>query len=113
MTDRYGLKSVVIERIHAVFARFESIDVVILYGSRAKGTYKIGSDIDLTVKTKGDLPRSFLADISGAIDDLDLPYTFDISLFHQLNNENLIDHINRVGVEFYKAKDCASASLSG
>ena len=73
---------------------------VILYGSRAKGTYKPFSDIDITLL--GDkLEHDDLLDIIDGIEDLLLPYMFDISLFSSLKNENLIDHINRVGVEVY------------
>lgn len=107
MNEKYGLKSEVIEKIQGVLARFESIESEILYGSRAKGNYKRGSDIDLALKVKEGAPRSLLLDVSGAIDDLNLIYSFDISLLHQIENENLLDHINRVGVEFYNAQDYA------
>ena len=110
MTDQFGLESDVIEKIHAVFARFESIDVAILYGSRAKGNYKTGSDIDLTLKTHSCLPHGFLLDVANAIDDLDLIYSFDISLLDHINNDNLLEHIDRVGVEFYNAKEYAQRS---
>ena len=107
MTEKYGLKSTVIDKIRSALARFESIDTAILYGSRAKGNYKVGSDIDLTLKVKDDAPRSLLLDVVGAIDDLDLIYSFDISLLHGIDNENLLDHINRIGVEFYNAEEYA------
>ena len=107
MTEQFGLKTDVIEKIQAVLARFESIDTATLYGSRAKGNYKPGSDIDLTLNVKDDVPRSLLFDVSGAIDDLNLIYTCDISLHHQIDNENLLDHIKRVGVEFYNAEEYA------
>ena len=105
MTEQYGLKIDVVEKIQAVLARFESIDTAIIYGSRAKGNYKLGSDIDLTLKVKEESPSSLLFDVSGAIDDLNLIYSCDISLYHQIDNENLLDHINRVGVEFYNVAD--------
>ncbi len=101
MTEQYGLKIDVVEKIQAVLARFDLIDTAIIYGSRAKGNYKPGSDIDLTLKVKKESPSSLLFDVSGAIDDLNLIYSFDISLYHQIDNENLLDHINQVGVEFY------------
>lgn len=107
MTEQFGLKSDVIKKIHTVFASFESIDVAILYGSRAKGNYKTGSDIDLTLKTHGTLPHGFLPNVANAIDGLDLIYSFDISLLQQINNDNLLEHIDRVGVEFYNAKEYA------
>lgn len=72
-----------------------------LYGLRAKGTYKTGSDIDLTLKGS-DLILSIINKISNEIDDLLLPYSFDISIFSQISNADLVDHINRVGIVFYE-----------
>ena len=58
------------------------------------------SDIDITLS--GDkLEHDDLLDIMNSVDDLLFPYMFDISLFSSLKNENLIDHINRVGMEIY------------
>lgn len=109
MTDdlQYGLKPVTINKIRLVLAGFEQIRSATLYGSRAKGNYKPGSDIDLTLVTEGELPNAFLARVAMAIDDLDLIYIFDISLLHEIDNENLLDHINRIGVEFYNAEKYA------
>ncbi|MBU0464798.1 MAG: nucleotidyltransferase domain-containing protein [Proteobacteria bacterium] len=45
----YGLKNQVIEKINQIFARCQEVEKVILYGSRAKGNHKKGSDIDLTL----------------------------------------------------------------
>jgi len=99
----YGLSSSVIARIQEVFTRFPDVDKAVLYGSRAMGTYKNGSDIDLTLH--GDcltLPR--LAAIASELDDLLLPYTIDLSLFALLNNADLREHIGRVGKVFYERK---------
>jgi predicted nucleotidyltransferase len=102
--DQFGLKADDIKKIQSVLSEFSLIKSALLYGSRAKGSYKHGSDIDLTLKTEGELPRGFLLDVMNAIDGLDLAYSFDISLLHQIDNDNLLEHINRVGVEFYNAK---------
>ena len=100
-SDRFGLKSNAIKLLRSVFSRYPSIEVVILYGSRAKGNFKPSSDIDLTiVGPQVDLSIRFK--IENEIDDLLLPYKVDLSLFHQIDNLELIDHIKRVGVEFYK-----------
>lgn len=104
MPGQFGLKSEVLEKIRQTLAGFEQINTAILYGSRAKGNYKTGSDIDLTLTTRGDLPGSFLNRVAIALDDLNLPYTFDVSLLGQIDNNNLRDHIKRVGIEFYKAE---------
>ena len=101
--ERFGLKAVTIRKIQDVFSHFPGIEQVLLYGSRAKGNYRPGSDIDLTIKTKAEPISSLLFDVIGELDDLDLAYGFDVSLFDQIDNENLIEHINRVGLEFYNA----------
>lgn len=108
MADQFGLPTDVIERIRAALAGFDQIEVATLYGSRAKGTYKPGSDIDLTLITVGELQNSFLNRVAIALEDLDLPYSFDISLLKHIDNPNLIDHINRVGIEFYNAEAYAA-----
>lgn len=71
-----------------------------LYGSRAKGNYRNGSDIDLVLMGV-DLNRRQLAAIESQLDDLLLPYSLDIALFQEINNADLVDHINRVGIVFY------------
>ena len=97
---KFGLKEETIEKIQNVFSKFPQIDEAILYGSRAKGNYKEGSDIDLTLKGTG-LNLSVLNEITLAIDDLLLPYLFDISIYDNITNQDFLDHIQRVGVVFY------------
>lgn len=97
---RFGLKEEVIEAIQQVFVTHPEVEEAILYGSRAKGNYKPASDIDLTL-IGGNIDTTLLHKISWELDDLLLPYTFDLSIFHQLNNTALLDHINRVGLVFF------------
>jgi len=98
-----GLSNAVINKIQNAFKKFAEIETVILYGSRAMGNYRNGSDIDLTIKLKSGCQSSIrlLNKISMTIDNLDLIYSFDISLFTDISNDDLIEHINRVGLEFY------------
>ena len=92
----YGLQNTAIDAINSVFREYENIDEVILYGSRAKGNHKTGSDIDLVLK--GDeLSLTDLLKIENELDDLMLPYKIDVSLYHQINNPALVEHIQRVG----------------
>ena len=98
---RFGLKENTIKQINRVFSKYPQVDKVILYGSRAKGNYKTGSDIDITLKGEG-LNLSSVHKIELEIDDLFLPYTFDISIFNQISNPDLLEHINRVGKVFYE-----------
>lgn len=83
-----------------VFARYPEVERVILYGSRAMGNYREGSDIDLSLQGKA-IDLSLLQKIECELDELDLPYKMDVSVFSMLTNSEFIDHINRVGVVFY------------
>ncbi|MFW6310464.1 MAG: nucleotidyltransferase domain-containing protein [Prolixibacteraceae bacterium] len=97
----YGLKDIHITKIQSVFANYRSIEKAILYGSRAKGNYQNGSDIDITLVGEN-LDLSTLFKIENEIDDLLLPYKTDISIFHKIENSDLVDHINRVGKVIYE-----------
>jgi uncharacterized protein len=102
LAERCGLSAATIAALQQVFARHAEVEQVLLYGSRAKGTQRKGSDIDLTLS--GDkLDYRLLNRIETEIDDLLLPYTVDLSLFKQIDNPDLIDHIRRVGLIFYPA----------
>ena len=96
----FGLKKDHIDLIQAVFVQYPQIERAIVYGSRAKGNYKPGSDIDLTII--GDLDYSNLIKLENQLDDLLLPYKIDLSLYHNFNHPKLIDHIKRVGKVFYE-----------
>lgn len=96
--NKFGLTDSNLENIVAVFKGFTTIESAILYGSRAKGNYKNGSDIDLTLKGKS-IELSTLYKIEGELDDLMLPYKIDLSIYANIGNINLIDHINRVGID--------------
>ncbi|MEK6704956.1 MAG: nucleotidyltransferase domain-containing protein [Bdellovibrionota bacterium] len=93
-----GLSQSVVDSLKAVFSRHPNIKKIILYGSRAKGNYKPGSDVDLTLVAPK-MALTELLKIENEIDELLLPYKVDLSLFHKIENSDLIDHIQRVGVE--------------
>ncbi len=100
----FGLDPDTLINIKNIFSKFENISKVILYGSRAKGNYKKGSDIDITLVGKELNLNNTVYPLMDAIEELYLPYTFDISILKQIDNKNLIDHINRVGKVFYEKK---------
>ena len=62
-----------------MFESFDEVEEAILYGSRAKGNFKPGSDIDIVLRGEK-LNLHVLNKISLDLDDLFLPYTFDISI---------------------------------
>ena len=95
-----GLKKEAIQKVVDVFKRYDEIESAILYGSRAKGNYKPGSDIDLTLTGKN-LTLKIINKIDNDIDDLLLPWVIDLSIFAQIENPELIEHIHRNGQLFY------------
>jgi restriction endonuclease S subunit len=97
----YGLSESTVEKIRGVFAQFPEIEKAVLYGSRAKGNFKTGSDIDLTLYGAA-LTSDLYATIADRLDDLLLPYSIDLSLFDEIDHAKLREHIQRVGVFFYE-----------
>lgn len=84
-----------------LFKKTNNLTEVKLYGSRALGTYKEGSDIDISIMDN-EFSADDLLQLSNNIDDLLIPYKVDISIFKKLDNVDLIKHINNHGVTFYK-----------
>ena len=98
---RFGLAYETVVQICEVFADHPEVESVILYGSRAKGNHKHGSDIDLTLIGQ-DIDIKQLNRLSEDLDDLMLPYSFDISVMAHISNQDLVDHIERVGKVVYR-----------
>ena len=101
----YGLSDDVLEKLRNIFSEFENIEKVILYGSRAKGDYKSGSDIDLTLVGRELTLANCLYPVIDRIEMLLLPYMVDLSIFTQINNPDLIEHIDRAGKIIYQRSD--------
>jgi predicted nucleotidyltransferase len=102
---KHGLPADTVARLQGVFAAFPEIEEALLYGSRAKGTYKPGSDIDLALKGDG-VTFHDLGKIIDAVDELLLPYEVDLLHYNTLEHAKLREHINRVGVSFYRRGIC-------
>ncbi len=98
----YGLAESVIEGIRGVFSHYPPIEQAVLYGSRAKGSYRQGSDIDLTLVGGEDLTSAVQTKIMNELDDLLLPYAIDLSLLRNISDASVLDHIRRVGVVLYQ-----------
>ncbi len=98
----FGLPQSAIRKIYAILSRHPQVEQAILYGSRAKGDYKNGSDIDLALRGGTDLTLTTIYRIIAELDDSSLPYTVDLCIFNDISSPDLIGHIQRVGVTFYK-----------
>jgi predicted nucleotidyltransferase len=96
-----GLLESDIGLILSVIKKQKRINKVILFGSRAKGSYTPGSDIDLAL-SGADLVTDDLLNILVDLDDLNLPYKIDLIILERIKEKDLLDHICRVGVDIYK-----------
>jgi uncharacterized protein len=99
-TGDFGLSSRAMDLLGSAFAADLRINRALIYGSRAKGNYRPGSDIDIAL----DAPLMTYSDcvrLATTLDDLMLPWRIDLSLLHQIDNPALLDHIARVGKPFW------------
>jgi predicted nucleotidyltransferase len=99
----FGIYPKSYQEILLIFEDCLSIDEVVIYGSRAKGNYREGSDIDITLK--GEVTKEDLNKLWHKLDDSFIPYKFDISIYKDLKSQSLIEHIERVGKTFYKREN--------
>jgi type I restriction enzyme S subunit len=98
--ENFGLSKDDIDKIGRIFSNYSQIKKVLIYGSRAKGNYNPSSDIDLTI-IGNDIDLSLQFKIESDLDDLMLPYKFDISIYENISNPDLLAHIGRIGKTFY------------
>lgn len=97
----YGIPVEMLRRLVECVKEYDKVEEIILYGSRAKGTARRFSDIDLTLKGEC-LTQLDLFEIAERIDDLYLPYEIDLSLYSQLDHQPLLDEIARYGKTLYR-----------
>jgi len=102
-SDIYGLNDRDIQTLFGILNKYDEVENVYLYGSRAKGTHKLGSDIDLAIMNEG-VSEKTIRTIKSEIEESSLPYFVDITNFTTLNHKELAEHIQRVGVSFYTNK---------
>jgi predicted nucleotidyltransferase len=101
MKDDHGLSGKTVEAIHHVLARFPDVERAVLFGSRAKGNFKPGSDIDLALSGPK-LKQEMVNRIDEELDELPLPYRFSLALYHEITDAEVLAHIGRVGIVFYE-----------
>jgi uncharacterized protein len=94
-----ALASAELVMMRSVFRRHPQVQEVRLFGSRAKGSQTARSDIDLALF--GDVSLLEGQAIESELDDLPLPYKYDVQVFHLIKSQDLRDHIQRVGISLY------------
>ena len=98
--NSFGLSKSSMTILTDIFSKNLQVEKVILYGSRAKGNFNKRSDIDLVViGTK--LNRHIIGKIISEVNDSNCPNTVDIQILVNIKNQDLSEHIARVGQIFY------------
>ncbi len=96
----FGFKEGDLQEIINIISRFSVIQKAVIFGSRAKGNYKSGSDVDIAIWLENE---DITPKINGVLnDETCLPYMFDVLNYQTINNPDLKEHIDRVGINFYK-----------
>jgi predicted nucleotidyltransferase len=91
--------------LRGVFRRHPEIKVVKLFGSRAKGTHAPNSDVDLAIW--GQVDELGAEAIAAELDELPLPYRYDVQAFEAITFPPLREHIERVGIALYPETELA------
>lgn len=101
MDNKFGLKQTDLDAVISILEKYSDIESAVIFGSRAKGNFKNGSDVDIAVKGKS-LNFDLINQISYWLNEESLmPYKFDILNYHTIDNQDLLEHIDRAGIEFY------------
>jgi len=103
----YGLNDRDIKTIHGIFNQYPEVLLVNIFGSRAKGLSKPGSDVDLAIMNEGINSKTLLK-LNNDFEESTLPYKVDLVDFNTLTNQSFVDHIKRVGTIFYQREDAGN-----
>ncbi len=98
----YGIHEKTYKLLLEYFQTQKDIDEVRIYGSRAMGKERPGSDIDLAIYSHA--KRDLSGHIKTDLDELPTPYLFDVTDMNYLSYEPLKEHIQRVGKILFKRK---------
>lgn len=99
-TDKFGLTKRDIECLYSILSKYTAIELVHVFGSRAKGNFKPGSDIDLAIMNAG-ITDETIRLLKVDFEESALPYMVDAINYPQLKNQQLKEHIDRVGIPFF------------
>lgn len=101
MSEKYGLSETDISDVLSILQKNQKIYKISLFGSRAKGVFKDGSDVDLALMGVN-LELNDILDASNEIEELLLPFKFDLIIYNRIEEKNLIEHIDRIGIVLFE-----------
>ena len=99
--NAYGLTERDMQTLTGILQKYPEVKSVYLFGSRAKGTHKQGSDIDLAVVNEGGSDKTLRA-IKADFEESSLPYNVDVASLATVEHRELKEHIDRMGVAIYE-----------
>jgi predicted nucleotidyltransferase len=105
----FGLSSRALQLLRDVLATESTLGRAIVYGSRAKGNFQPGSDIDIALDAP-EMSFQTYQRLCSAVDDLNLPWEIDLALLSHISNPKLLDHITRVGKPLWVKPSTLSVS---
>ena len=98
MKNNFGINDKSFEEMISLFKSFDNLDVVYIFGSRARGDYKTASDIDLAIETSDDIKLRLL----GMLEEIRCILKFDVVDINKIGNEKLLENIKKDGILIYK-----------
>lgn len=97
----FGLREGDIDLIRKTLCQYPEIEEGIIYGSRAMGNFKLGSDVDIVLK--GEITLETVQNVGVELNERSpLPYKFDVISYSMIDNKSLQNHIDEYGKSFYK-----------
>lgn len=97
--ERFGLSPRALGLLREVFYRHPEVHAVKIFGSRAMGRFEDYSDVDLALW--GDIDLRLMGRVVRELDELPLPYTFDVKAYEAIKHTLLKRHIDEVGRILY------------
>lgn len=103
MTNRdFGISDNSWKIIIHTLSLFKEVERASIFGSRSKGNYKKGSDIDIVIYGP-EVNEELALNISAKLnEELPTPYFYDVLSYSSIESDELIEHIDKVGKMFYK-----------
>lgn len=100
----FGLRDDDINAIREIFQKFPEVEMALIFGSRATGNFKNGSDVDIALKGVA-VNYNTALNISSALNEETLmPYHFDVLNYNTIQNQDLRSHIDRMGKLIYEGE---------
>ncbi|MEZ0116887.1 UNVERIFIED_ORG: putative nucleotidyltransferase [Heyndrickxia coagulans] len=104
----YGLLERDMQYILQALKKFNEIECAILFGSRATGNYKNGSDVDIAIRGEK-VTDNVIFELNDLLNEVyPIPYFFDILHYEEIHNEKLLDHIDKKGIVLYQKRKMVS-----